>query len=132
MADLPINKQLIKELSVLGKRYQVLSEDLAHRDTPGRKARDIDPKALEGKSSAFQHQLKMTRTNPNHVHHVTSTGPQPKIKTDRSKDNMDINGNNIDAEVTMEKITETGNFYEEVATRYRIHHDLIRSIVRKG
>lgn len=131
MKDLPINRDLSAELNVLGKRYKILAEVLAHKDTPGQKDKDIDPKALEGKKSAFQHQLKMARTSPNHVHHVTSTGPEPKVITNRSKENMDINGNNIDSETTLQKVSETSYRYEEAATRFRLHHDMIRMAIKK-
>lgn len=129
--DLPIFQSFKRDLNVLTKRYQIHAEDLAHRDTPGRKSRDIDPKALEGNKSAFQHHIKMARTNPKHIHHVTSTGPEPKIKTDKSKEHMDLNGNNIDAEAKLQLIAETGYEFEERATQFRMAHDMIRMFVKK-
>jgi flagellar basal-body rod protein FlgB len=129
--DLPINQKLKKSMGTLALRQKVLSGNVAHINTPGKKAQDIDPKALEGKENSFQHQVKLARTSPSHIAHVTSTGPQPKVKTDKSKENMDMQGNNISMEDQLQKIEETRLSHQMAATLFRKNHDLIRMIVKR-
>jgi len=109
------------------RRQSVISENIANADTPGYKARDIEPFADHYNHSADDRQMKSTRQNhfPSLAHRQTdrtvvdrATAPSP-------------NGNSVSLEQQMTKSVELRNEYDLALAIFQKSMNILRLSIGK-
>ncbi len=100
---LGIHEQAVK---VRAQRAQTLANNIANADTPGFKAKDVDFKAVLGKTEAMN--LNMTATAKGHF----NAGSDAIVSTKyRVPTQPSIDGNTVDDQVEIAKYTENSMQY---------------------
>lgn len=132
LAGMDLFKLLAHKMSWLSYRQKVLSNNIAHADTPDHKVFDIAPfsyaEAL-GKGG-FQLAQPHTATNPE-----ATAGLAGGVSTFRNgkkpRYNVDI-GNGIILEEELLKVSETQIHYSEMINLYRRHVDLLKTAIGRS
>jgi flagellar basal-body rod protein FlgB len=124
LSKIPLLEAITKRMSWLGERQSVLAQNVANADTPGYTAKDVAaPSFAELVSGASAH-LSMTVTAPGHIMPVSEAGSfkiTPQKITERSP-----NGNAVQLEDQMMKISDTTNDYALTTSLYRQQLGLIK------
>jgi len=132
--SLPLMEMMTKKMSWLSRRTEVISQNVAHADTPNFKARDLkkvsfqDMVRKESQASGFTPQ----RTNSAHLVGLTSNMP---FKAEKAPDSFEtsIDENDVSIEQQLTKLGETQMSYQMTLNLYRKHMEMIRtSLSRPG
>lgn len=106
-----------KRMAWLNQRQAVLAENVANSDTPGYKARDLA-------APSFQETLKkvgnvgLNTTKSNHIVPASMAGVNARtVKVDTGEGR--INGNTVDLEQEMLKVSQTGIEYQQMTMFYK-------------
>ncbi|MCC6220384.1 MAG: flagellar basal body rod protein FlgB [Deltaproteobacteria bacterium] len=118
-----------KALDLRFKRHTVLASNIANTETPNFRAREVDfagelKKAVDGAQQA------LAKTNPGHMD-VTSAEGNSHIVYDNATA-MGADGNNVDLDIAMGKISENARTYSGVANYLSMKLRLLRQVTRGG
>ena len=113
-------EMMTKKMSWLSRRTEVISQNVAHADTPNFKARDLkkvsfqDMVRKESQASGFTPQ----RTNSAHLVGLTSNMP---FKAEKAPDSFEtsIDENDVSIEQQLTKLGETQMSYQMTLNLYR-------------
>jgi len=125
---------MTKKMTWLSRRTEIISQNVAHADTPNFKARDLKEVSFqelvrkESRTSGFAPQ----RTNSAHLVGMNSNMP---FRAEASPDTYEtsIDDNDVSIEQQLTKLGETQMSYQMTLNLYRKHLDMIRtSLTRPG
>jgi flagellar basal-body rod protein FlgB len=120
---------LEKALDLRFKRHALLTSNVANADTPNYKARELD---FSGQLEAAlgqknENALKMT----DNKHMDVASFQHEHIVFDNSGA-LGSDGNNVDLDVMMGKVSANGRDYEGAATLFSKKLSLLRTLTRRG
>ncbi len=135
--DLPMLSMMTKKLTWLGRRTEVLAQNIANADTPGFKARDV--KRVNFAKLVAKEQGTLAITNvprvTNAAHLKGTIAPQASLFADeRSPDlyGASFNGNTVSAEQQLMKLGETQAAHQMTLNLYRKHLSMLRIAIGRG
>lgn len=127
-SDLNVFKVAYAMATHAGQRQAVISRNMANADTPGYRARDIEPfqKTLE----STQFNPAMVATRPGHLHGVGSNGQQwYEFVRDGA---IDPNGNGVSLEEEMLKAVEVKRQHDRAVAIYKSSLGILRTSLGKA
>ena len=117
-----------KSLELNFKRHALLTSNVANSETPGYKARELDfAGTLERAFGETNTELK--KTDAKHMDLTLMEGEH--ITMDRSGA-LGADGNNVDLDITMGKISANGRAYENAANMLSQKFRMMRIFTRRG
>ncbi len=112
------------------QRQGVISQNIAHANTPGYAPKDLKPvdfsAMLKGKSSV----AALSATHPNHILPKSSQGGFAAQKMNGNE--QTLNGNGVDIEDEVIKMADTKDQYQMAVTTYRKYSDMYKTALGKG
>ena len=121
---------LERALDLRFKRHMVLSSNVANSETPKYRARELDfAGQLEKAFGEPEAGIKLEQTNPGHMDLTMSAGDYVTFDTSGA---MGADGNNVDLDIQMGKISSNGRSYEGAASLMTQKLRLLRSFIRRG
>lgn len=110
----------------LSARQQVISENIANADTPGYKAKEIEP--FSARVDAARSGLRTT-----HERHISSSaGGDFAIREATDHWGESINGNTVSLEQQSIKAAETAEDYQAATSLYKKHLKLMQMAASGG
>lgn len=103
----------------LGRRQEVLAENIANADTPGFKARDLKSLRFRQLIAATPVDVRVERTNPAHIEGQRGASGLFKISEQRDTYEIAPDGNAVVLEEQMAKVSETALSYSLANELYR-------------
>lgn len=119
---------LEKSLDVRFKRHVLLTSNVANSETPNYRARELDFAGSLEKAMG-EDQSALVKTDPKHMDVGMSQGEH--IVYDNSAP-MGSDGNNVDLDITMGKVSANARAYENSVNLLSQKLRIIRSFIRKG
>lgn len=124
-------KGLEESMDLRFKRHSVLVGNVANADTPNYRARELD---FAGQlEKAFQHgspsENDLVKTNSAHLD--ISDFEQDHVVLDNSTA-MGADGNNVDLDISMGKVSANGRSYEAAASGINQKLRLLRMFIKRG
>lgn len=129
-----------QRLAFLGERQEVLGRNVANADTPGYEARDVDEGSFQEFLRSTVAPIGLAVTDPDHMTVATTLPPAVGSAAPDGIREVDqpgapdpgANGNNVDIEEQVIRITANAAEYQMVSTIYRKHADLIRTALGRA
>jgi flagellar basal-body rod protein FlgB len=119
---------LAQKMAYLNQKQTVHAENVANASTPGYRAREIAPFTFD--NALKQATVGMTVTDPRHIVPASMAGANSATVKVKSYD-ASPNGNDVDSEQEMMKMSQTGIQYQLVTTIYHKFKGLL-NIALKG
>lgn len=113
----PLFSLINKRLSWLSQRQDVLAKNIANADTPGYKARDISEASFADMVKGVDARLQMVATSPHHI--GGASGPDHVTPTVERDAQTTLNGNSVDLESELLKVSKTGVDYQFAINLYK-------------
>ena len=130
--DIPLMALLKERMTWLGKRQDILSQNVANADVPGFKPRDLKPVDFEQtlKAATASSGSSLTVTDP---HHISSQRSSGGFEQDDGADvESSPNGNSVSLEAQMIKVAETQAEYQAVTNLYAKAIDMMKVAIGRG
>ncbi len=130
LGKIPLFEAITRRMSWLGERQTVLSQNIANADTPGYLAKDVKPPdfaELVGKASQ---RLPMVVTSPAHIVPAHEGGAFRTV-ADKPGERAP-NGNAVQLEQQMMKVTDTVNDYALTTSLYRQQFGLLKLVLGRS
>jgi flagellar basal-body rod protein FlgB len=128
LSRIPLFDALSKRMAWLGDRQAVLAENVANADTPGYAARDVKPPDFRSLLTHSSSSVALMTTQPGHIAARRDTfGATTTSATDSS-----INGNRVNIEDQMMKVSQTATDFAMTSTLYRANLGLIKSVLGRS
>jgi flagellar basal-body rod protein FlgB len=119
-------------LNGLSMRQQVISQNIANVDTPGYKAQQVDfEDALQSAMSGGE-RLQMASSNSAHLASATDSSAAHFNVSQRPGGSERADENNVDVDVELTQMVETGIQYQAVAQSVTKKFQLLKSIAQSG
>lgn len=127
-------EMMTKKMSWLSRRTEVISQNVAHADTPNFQARDLKKVSFQDlvKKEAQTAGFSPMRTSAAHLTGLNSKMP---YRVEEAPDSYEtsIDGNDVSVEQQLTKLGETQMSYQMTLNLYRKHLEMIRtSLTRPG
>lgn len=121
-----------QRLDYIGQRQEVLSQNIANADTPGYKAKDLEPFKFQDLVRQESMQVNMVRTDTRQL-----PGRRRKIldfatHTERHPYETSTTGNSVVLEEQMAKVNANNISHRLTTELYRKHLQLIRIAIGQG
>ena len=130
LSKIPLLEAMTTRMSWLGERQSVLAQNVANADTPGYTAKDVSPPSFAELVSGAAPRLPMATTSPGDIMPVSDAGGF-KITPDKAKERAP-NGNSVQLEDQMMKVSDTANDYALTTSLYRQQIGLIKLALGHG
>jgi flagellar basal-body rod protein FlgB len=124
LTKIPLLEAMTKRMSWLGERQSVLAQNIANADTPGYVAKDVQPPSFAELVTGAAAKLPMAVTEPGHITPVSDDGGF-KITGNKPKERS-LDGNAVQLEDQMMKVSDTANDYALTTSLYRQQLGLIK------
>jgi flagellar basal-body rod protein FlgB len=128
--SLPLFRAMAKRMAWLGERQQTLAQNVANADTPGYVAQDLKAQTFRDLVGNATGKLQMTATQPLHLAGVRSSGSGAKVVAQKSERAPD--GNSVDLEKEMMKVSETATDFNLVSNLYRQHIAMMKAVLGRS
>lgn len=138
ISQIPLFAMLSRRMVWLGKRQEILAQNIANADTPGYRARDLGDSRFKALLRGRLRSTPLATTAPGHIAgpgaaRLVGGGrgeipiPDPDLvpRVDESV-KPEADGNAVDLESELVKVSETAAQYQLVTTLYRKHVAMIR------
>lgn len=125
-ADIGLFRLAEQRLAWVGRRQELLAQNVANANTPGYQPRDLAPfaKALANADPA----AALVRTDPMHIAASgTAQSDRPFRPRERAPD-----GNGVSMEDQLTKVADTSSTQELVANLYHKYHGMFRTALGRG
>jgi flagellar basal-body rod protein FlgB len=120
VADIPLMSMLKDRMAWLGKRQDVLSQNVAGADVPGYKARDLKPmdfeRVLKSATAAQSNAGSLLVTNPHHI--AIGRAGRGAEETETPDVASSPSGNSVSLEAEMIKVADTQAQFQAAANLY--------------
>jgi len=117
-------------LNGLARRQELTSQNIANIDTPGYKAQEVDFETALRRASGSERHLPVHATHGNHLaSQSTSTGFTVEARkggTERA------DGNNVDIDIELATLTETGVRYQALTSLVSRKLNLLKNIANRS
>ncbi|NQU60519.1 MAG: flagellar basal body rod protein FlgB [Rhodospirillales bacterium] len=118
-------------LGWLGKRQEVIAQNIANSDTPNYKSRDLKPYKFSDMVRTSGKTLQLDANGPGHLGGRRVREADFKPKDDRLPFETSPNGNSVILEEQMAKLNETGLAHRLTNQLYKKHLTMIRMAIGK-
>lgn len=129
LGKLPLFSMMTQRIAWLGKRQQILAQNIANADTPGYQARDLKQptfRDLLGNSGGSN--LRMSVTAGSHIAPAGAADRASKFKDSYDKESeVSLSGNSVDIESQMMKVAQTAMDHQVTVNLYRKHIAMIKA-----
>jgi flagellar basal-body rod protein FlgB len=132
LSRLPLFEMMTKRLSWLGRRQEVLAENIANADTPHYKPRDLKPLDFGQAVSAEMGKLQLVATNPEHLAGTVPPGSAFQDAREKKPIETTLSGNSVVFEEQLMKANQTAMDYELTTNLYRKHLAMIREALGRN
>ena len=125
-ADIGLFRLAEQRLAWVGRRQELLAQNVANANTPGYQPRDLAPfaKALANADPT----AALVRTDPMHIAASgTAQSDRPFHPRERAPD-----GNGVSMEDQLTKVADTSSTQELVANLYHKYHGMFRTALGRG
>jgi flagellar basal-body rod protein FlgB len=130
LTKIPFFELINKRLAWLSQRQDVLAENVANANTPGYKARDLKEASFAELLHGSDSSNRMVATKANHIVGATRASAY-KVMDDKSA-TPTINGNAVDMEAEMMKVSKTGIDYQFAISLYKKQLGFIKTALGRG
>ncbi|HZB90637.1 MAG TPA: flagellar basal body protein [Stellaceae bacterium] len=130
LGKIPLLEAITRRMSWLGERQSVLAQNVANADTPGYTAKDVKPPSFAELVSGASSRLPMAVTEPGHLVPVSDVGDF-RVVTPKA-DERSPNGNAVELDDQMMKISDTANDYALTTSLYRQQLGLLKTALDNG
>jgi flagellar basal-body rod protein FlgB len=131
LSTIPFFDLINKRLAWLSQRQDILAENVSNGDTPGYKPRDLKEQTfadmLHGANSGG---IQLAATQPGHF--GASMRPNAYKVIDDPKATPTINGNAVDMEGEMMKVSKTGIDYQFAINLYKKQIGMIKTALGRS
>jgi flagellar basal-body rod protein FlgB len=130
LGKIPLFEAIARRMSWLGERHAVLAQNVANADTPGYVAQDVKPLSFAELVSGTGGRLKLATTAPGHIVPVQAGGKfslEPQKVSERAP-----NGNAVQLEDQMMKISDIANDHALVANLYRAQIGMLKLVLGRS
>lgn len=127
--SIPLFSEMKKRLSWLDQRQEVLASNIANADTPGYRPSDLKPLDFEDMVQQQVKPVQLASTNPGHMAGTVphnGVGEEEKV---RKPYETAPDGNAVDLEEQMMKVSETQANHSLVTQLYKKHMQMIRTAI---
>jgi len=136
VADIPLMSMLKARMAWLGKRQDVLSQNIASADVPGYKARDLKPMdfdaLLKSSTAPSGGAGSLAVTDPRHIA-VPRTGTGTDDEQTVTPDvESSPSGNSVSLESEMIKVADTQAQFQAAANLYAKTINMMKTAIDKG
>ena len=131
LSSIGILKLISKKMDWLGQRQEVLAQNVANADTPKFKPDDLTPFTFR---TALQegHHLTPAMTNPAHLQLPHANEGPGSVRKERKPYETKPDGNAVDLEEQMLKLSQTAQDYNMVTSLYRKNVSLLKTVLARG
>ena len=121
-------RELKRALDVSHVRNRVIAENIANSETPGFKGRSVDFQGAmaEANSSA---DINMSKTSNMHI---SPKGSNASVKIDKSDSPSRVDGNNVDQNMEMSRLSENAIIYNTAAELLNRKIKLLKFAIEEG
>jgi flagellar basal-body rod protein FlgB len=130
LSKIPFFDLINKRLSWLAQRQDLLAQNVANGDTPGYKARDLKEPSFAELVRGTGGTVRPVATQPAHFG-ANEQGPRWAAIDDKSSAPT-INGNSVDMENELIKVSKTGIDYQFAINLYRKQIGMIKTALGRG
>ncbi len=134
-SEMPLMTMMVRKLSWLSERSQVLAENVANADTPKYKAKDL-------KVVSFVQELAQKQRRPvgagqpirTNVRHLEGLTPIHAFEMEKRPDDTEpkLNGNTVGLEQQLVGVGQTQAMYQLTLNLYRKHLGMIRTAIGRA
>lgn len=132
-----------RRLAWLGKRQEILSENIANVDTPDYRARDLKDTVFKSMLKARTKRVPLVTTDKSHVTGAGAARLASVGATGLPRNERDLlpvtpaadggrSGNTVDLEDQLVKMSQTSSEHQLVASLYRKNVNMIRIALGRG
>lgn len=134
LGKLPLFTMMNQRIAWLGKRQQVLAQNVANADTPGYHARDLKPLTFRDMvGSAQGHGTTLATTRANHIAPSGANDPARNFKDAEEKGGeVSLSDNSVDIEDQMMKVAQTAMDHQVTINLYRKHIAMIKAALGRS
>jgi len=128
---LGIFSKLATRMAWLGRRQQVLAQNIANADTPNYKPMDLKPLDFGRLAENASRRVEVRLTD---AAHLTGTRPTQMFDAERQDPiaEMTPSGNAVILEEQLMKVGENAMTYRLMTNLYRKHVSMIRTVLGRG
>jgi flagellar basal-body rod protein FlgB len=130
LSKIPFFDLINKRLSWLSQRQDVLAQNVANADTPGYKARDLKDPSFAELVRGSAGTIRPVATQAAHFGAPAGAGRWAAIDDTSSTPTM--NGNTVDMENELIKVSKTGIDYQFAINLYRKQIGMIKTALGRG
>jgi len=130
LSKIPIFEAIAKRMTWLGERQTVLAQNVANADTPGYAARDLKAPDFAKLVAHAGERLPLATTAPGHILPVHDGGKFTPVK--EKTDERAPNGNSVQLEDQMMKISDTASDYALTTSLLRQQIGLIKLVLGRS
>ncbi len=128
-----IFEALVRRMSWLGQRQQVLTQNLANADTPDYVPQDLKEDSFARLLTRRLAPVEPATTNPAHLRGAAQRPARPAEGEDqRERFETAPSGNAVVLEEQLIKMAETQMDYQTMTNLYRKHIQMLRSALGRG
>lgn len=130
LSRIPLFAAITQRMTWLGERQGVLAQNVANADTPGYVAQDVKAPSFAELVSGASGRLALATTQPAHMVPVRAGGSfklEPQKVTERAP-----NGNAVQIEDQMMKISDTANSYALTTSLYTQQLGLFKLVLGRS
>ncbi|MEI7607130.1 MAG: flagellar basal body rod protein FlgB [Rhodospirillaceae bacterium] len=131
LSSMGVFKLMAKKMDWLTQRQEVLAQNVANVDTPKFKPDDVTPFTFRTALQASNH-LEPAMTNPAHQHLAHANDGPGSVRKERKPYETKPDGNAVDIEEQMLKLSQTSQDFNMVTSLYRKNVSLIKSVLARG
>jgi flagellar basal-body rod protein FlgB len=128
-SKIPFFDLINKRLSWLSQRQDLLAQNVANADTPGYKARDLKEPSFADLVRGTSGTIRPVATQPGHI--VSPQSGRWTVADDTST-TPTLNGNTVDMENELIKVSKTGIDYQFAINLYRKQIGMIKTALGRG
>ncbi|MEI6556883.1 MAG: flagellar basal body rod protein FlgB [Rhodospirillaceae bacterium] len=131
LSSLGVFRLMAKKMDWLSQRQGVLAENVANVDTPKFKSEDLTPFTFR---TALQegHALEPAMTNASHMRLAHASDGPGTVRKDRKPYETKPDGNAVDIEEQMLKLSQTSQDFNMVTNLYRKNISLLKQVLQRG
>jgi flagellar basal-body rod protein FlgB len=130
LGKIPLLEAITRRMSWLGERQSVLAQNVANADTPGYTAKDVKQPSFAEFVSGASARLPMAVTEPGHIEPIHDDGGFKLVSQKTGERAPD--GNAVQLEDQMMKISDTTNDYALTTSLYRQQLGLLKMALGGG
>jgi len=126
LGKLPLFSMMSKRLAWLGKRQQVLAQNVANADTPGYRMRELKEPNFREMVTGARSGVTMAATSARHI--APNGGSGKSFKTEvRGDADISLSKNSVDIEDQMMKVAQTAMDHQVTVNLYRKHVAMLKA-----